>query len=284
MSKTRYTHNKAAAVSFKNGTPKRTKWGGGNPRRTEIDPSFRGGLRTRKRIGTYHIDRFHKQNSGTEAQTAGIALSATAVTIVAEADTSLVIEEGQVITATGATEALEAGNSYTGVSGTANASGTGATFDIEFAAVGGAATVTVAEPGKGYIATEVVTIAQADLGGVADVDITIFNIRGLTHDNAGSGGKFKVDFAATTGVATVEVLEGGAGLAVNDTVTVDTADMPATASDLVITIDNVSEGEDAAFSTHPVANVSATLAVKPGGGTADDTTTISKTSKVAGGK
>jgi len=68
MSKTRYQHNKTAAIRSYDGTPKRTKYTGGTPRRTDITPSIRGSFGARKQIlyppfqeHSHHTkaDRFH---------------------------------------------------------------------------------------------------------------------------------------------------------------------------------------------------------------------------------
>jgi hypothetical protein len=68
MSRIRYTHNKTAAIRSYDGTPQRTHYTGGTPRRTDITPSLRGSFSARKQIlypsfqkHSHHTkaDRFH---------------------------------------------------------------------------------------------------------------------------------------------------------------------------------------------------------------------------------
>lgn len=59
---------------------------------------------------------------------------------------------------------------YENVTGTSDGDGTGATFTITRDALGGINTVTLTDPGSGYIATEIITIDGADIGGTTVTD------------------------------------------------------------------------------------------------------------------
>lgn len=77
---------------------------------------------------------------------------------------------------TGTTLVGEADAEYTPVSGTASASGTGATFTITRDVNGDIATVTLVAAGSGYVGTETIKIDGADIGGVSTTDDLVITV------------------------------------------------------------------------------------------------------------
>lgn len=70
----------------------------------------------------------------------------------------------------------EADAEYTGVTGTASGSGTGATFTIARDSNGDVQTVTITDRGSDYVQTETITILGSDIGGVDVTDDFVISV------------------------------------------------------------------------------------------------------------
>jgi hypothetical protein len=94
----------------------------------------------------------------------------------------------------GTTLVGEADQTYTSVSGTASASGSGATFNVTRDSNGDISDVTIVESGLGYVPTETITIDGASIGGVSVTDDLVITVDTIdqsvdgtvTSNNSGS--------------------------------------------------------------------------------------------------
>ena len=114
------------------------------------------------------------------------------------------------------------------------------TFDVAIVLVGGAATVTVVERGTGFVVDETITILDTTLGGggtgIATVDTVgaadasraegsyTIGVNDYTATGSGLGAQFSVVVDAN-GAATVGVTSGGSGYAIDDTITIQDAQL-----------------------------------------------------------
>ena len=90
---------------------------------------------------------------------------------------------GEVATVTTPVSGSFTDGTYSGVSGVASGTGTGATFDIVVTG-GNSAAITVVAGGDGFKAGETITIADADLGG-ASADDLVITVDSVTNITAG---------------------------------------------------------------------------------------------------
>ena len=129
---------------------------------------------------------------------------------------------------------------YTGVTGTSDHNGTGATFNITVGPTGrvngystgaGTAAVAITSPGTGYIRTENITISDADLGGGGAPDV-IFNVTATdakvagtytnltgTTNGSGTGATFDIVIDANGIPTSITSVNQGTGYNVGDVVT-----------------------------------------------------------------
>ena len=132
---------------------------------------------------------------------------------------------------------------YTGVTGTSDHNGTGATFNIAVSSTGrvngytvygsggSAAGVTITSPGTGYIRTENITISDADLGGGGAPDV-IFNVQATdakvagtytnltgTTNGSGTGATFDIVIDANGIPTSITSINQGTGYDVGDVIT-----------------------------------------------------------------
>jgi len=149
---------------------------------------------------------------------------------------------------------------YTGVTGTSSGTGTVGTFDVVVGANGTVTSVTPITRGTGHVVGDVITIADADVGGVgsgynsmggigdftmnvATIDQTSNRVAGtytgVTGTSSGSGvvGKFNVTVETGGNVSNVTVTNAGYGHTVGDIITITDADLGGgIAPDLTVTV------------------------------------------------
>ena len=186
----------------------------------------------------------------TEYQTAtstvnGAVSSATAVAL--DNNTATAIVNGAVTSKT--TLAVDRVRAFTGVTGTASATGSSGTFDITN--TNGTYTAAVNAAGTGYAVNETVTVVGANLGGATTANnatVTVSSIAPTTHNtpantyngSAGTGLTFNVTrTGATYSVAIVNA--GTGGYKVGETVTVAGAALggATTANNATITVGSI---------------------------------------------
>jgi len=186
----------------------------------------------------------------TEYQTAtstvnGAVSSATAVAL--DNNTATAIVNGAVTSKT--TLAVDRVRAFTGVTGTASATGSSGTFDITN--TNGTYTAAVNAAGTGYAVNETVTVVGANLGGATTANnatVTVSSIAPTTHNtpantyngSAGTGLTFNVTrTGANYSVAIVNA--GTGGYKVGETVTVAGAALggATTANNATITVGSI---------------------------------------------
>ena len=186
----------------------------------------------------------------TEYQTAtstvnGAVSSATAVAL--DNNTATAIVNGAITSKT--TVVVDRVRAFTGVTGTASATGSSGTFDITN--TNGTYTAAVNAAGTGYAVNETVTVVGANLGGATTANnatVTVSSIAPTTHNtpantyngSAGTGLTFNVTrTGATYSVAIVNA--GTGGYKVGETVTVAGAALggATTANNATITVGSI---------------------------------------------
>ena len=182
----------------------------------------------------------------TERQTAtatvnGAISSATA--LVLDTNTASATVNGAVTS--GTTLTLDRIRTFTGVTGTASASGTSGTFNITNTS--GTYTAAVNAAGSGYAVGETVTVVGANLGGATaanNATVTVSSIGPTTYTNptqssySGSGSSATFNVTKTGTTYTVAISAAGSGYAASQTIKVVGTQLggATTANDATITI------------------------------------------------
>jgi hypothetical protein len=182
----------------------------------------------------------------TERQTAtatvnGAISSATA--LVLDTNTALATVNGAVTN--GTTLTLDRLRTFTGVTGTASASGTSATFNITNNA--GTYSASINATGTNYAVGETVTVVGANLGGATTANnatVTVTTIGSTTYTNptqsgySGSGSSATFSITKTGTSYAVAITAAGSGFSTSETITVVGTQLggATTANDATITI------------------------------------------------
>ena len=182
----------------------------------------------------------------TERQTAtatvnGAISSATA--LVLDTNTASATVNGAVTS--GTTLTLDRIRTFTGVTGTASASGTSGTFNITNTS--GTYTAAVNAAGSGYAVGETITVVGANLGGATTANnatVTVSSIGPTTYTNptqsgySGSGSSATFSITKTGTSYAVAITAAGSGFSTSETITVVGTQLggATTANDATITI------------------------------------------------